>query len=112
MPGAGSDACRKTGHGAGRGLGGPVRHSSTGQTPGRARRQNRLPAIWPGRVSLHDGSLEQAESQWQQEQERIQKEFETTSRSLNQEWKQTMKEALDTRGTRAQKVDEKGFAPC
>jgi len=57
---------------------------------------------------LHDRSLEQAELRHQQEQERIQKEFETTSRSLNQEWKQAMKEVMGTRGVRAQKVDEKG----
>ena len=31
------------------------------------------------------------------------------NRSLNQEWKQTVRAAMDTRGVRAQKVDEKGF---
>jgi hypothetical protein len=58
---------------------------------------------------LHDGSLEQAGTRCRQEQERIQKEFEYTSRSLNQQWKQTLKEGYDTRGIRGQKVDEKGF---
>jgi len=57
---------------------------------------------------LHDGSLEQADSRYVQEQERIQKEYETTSRTLSQQWKLIQKEAMDTRGTRAQKVDEKG----
>ena len=57
---------------------------------------------------LHDGSLEQADLQYVQEQERIQKEYETTSRTLSQQWKLFQKEAMDTRGTRAQKVDEKG----
>ncbi|MFZ0827373.1 MAG: FtsK/SpoIIIE domain-containing protein [Verrucomicrobiia bacterium] len=57
---------------------------------------------------LHDGSREQAEWQYTHEQDRIQNEFEAISRSVNQEWKQTQKEALETRGTRAQKVDEKG----
>ena len=57
---------------------------------------------------LHDDSLDRAELQYAQEQERIQKEFETTSRNLNQAWKQTQKEVLETRGSRAQKVDEKG----
>ncbi len=57
---------------------------------------------------LHDGSLDRSEMQYAQEQERIQKEFETTSRNLNQEWKQNQKQALETRGNRAQKVDEKG----
>jgi S-DNA-T family DNA segregation ATPase FtsK/SpoIIIE len=57
---------------------------------------------------LHDRSLAQAELRWQQEQEQIQKNFENASRSLTQEWKQTMKAALDTRSVRAQKVDEKG----
>jgi len=58
---------------------------------------------------LHDGSLDQAEARCRQEQERIQKEFENTSRDLNQQWKQTLKEGYDTRGIRGQKVDEKGF---
>jgi hypothetical protein len=57
---------------------------------------------------LLDASLEQADLRYSQEQERIQKEYETTSRTLNQQWKQIQKEAMDTRGTRAQKVDEKG----
>ncbi len=58
---------------------------------------------------LHDHSLDQAEARCRQEQERIQSEFENTSRTLNQQWKQTLKEGYDTRGIRGQKVDEKGF---
>ena len=58
---------------------------------------------------LHDGSLEQAGTRCRQEQERIQKEFENASRTLNQQWKQTLKEGFDTRGIRGRKVDEKGF---
>jgi len=58
---------------------------------------------------LHDGSLDQAETRYRQEQERIQKEFENTSRSLNQQWKQTLKQGYDTRGIRARQVDEKGI---
>jgi hypothetical protein len=58
---------------------------------------------------LHDGSLDQAELRCRQEQERITKEFENTNRTLNQQWKQTLKEGYDTRGIRGQKVDEKGF---
>jgi DNA segregation ATPase FtsK/SpoIIIE-like protein len=57
---------------------------------------------------LHDGSLDRAELRCRQEQERITKEFENTNRTLNQEWKQTLKEGYDTRGIRGQKVDEKG----
>jgi hypothetical protein len=58
---------------------------------------------------LHDGSLAQAELRCRQEQERITKEFEDTNRTLNQQWKQTLKEGYDTRGIRGQQVDEKGF---
>jgi len=57
---------------------------------------------------LHDGSLDQAGLRYTQEQERITKEFENTNRTLNQQWKQTLKEGYDTRGIRGKKVDEKG----
>jgi DNA segregation ATPase FtsK/SpoIIIE-like protein len=57
----------------------------------------------------HGVCLEKAESRFQQEQQRIQNEFETTSRSLDEQWKQAMKEALETRGPRAMAVDEKGM---
>ena len=57
----------------------------------------------------HDLALEKVGLWYQQEKERIQKEFEEANRSLNQEWKQSVRAAMDTRGARAQKVDEKGF---
>src|SRR5208283_519977 len=56
---------------------------------------------------LHDVCLEKVEARCRQEQERIQTEFENTSRRLNQQWKQIVREAVDTRGTRAQTADEK-----
>jgi DNA segregation ATPase FtsK/SpoIIIE, S-DNA-T family len=56
---------------------------------------------------LHDVCLEKAEARCRQEQERIQTEFENTSRRLNQQWKQIVREAVDTRGSRAQTADEK-----
>ncbi len=56
---------------------------------------------------LHDVCLEKADLRCRQEQERVQAEFENTSRTLNQQWKQTVKEAVGTRGSRAQAVDEK-----
>jgi DNA segregation ATPase FtsK/SpoIIIE-like protein len=58
---------------------------------------------------LHDACLEKAESRCLLEQEQIRAKFENTTRSLNQQWKQTTKRALDTRGLRAQAVDEKTF---
>ena len=56
---------------------------------------------------LHDVCLEKAETRCLQEQERIQTEFENASRRLNQQWKQIVREAVDTRGSRAQTADEK-----
>ena len=56
---------------------------------------------------LHDVCLEKAELRCQQEQERIQTEFERTSHRLNLQWKQTVKEAVGSRGQRAQATDEK-----
>jgi DNA segregation ATPase FtsK/SpoIIIE-like protein len=56
---------------------------------------------------LHDVCLEKAETRCRLEQELIQTEFENASRNLNKEWKQTIKEAVGTRGTRAQAADEK-----
>ena len=56
---------------------------------------------------LHDVCLEKAELRCRQEQERVQTEFENTSRRLNQQWKQIVREAVDTRGSRAQTADEK-----
>ena len=56
---------------------------------------------------LHDVCLEKAEARCLREQERVQTEFEATSRRLNQQWKQIVREAVDTRGSRAQTADEK-----
>ncbi|HXR03748.1 MAG TPA: hypothetical protein VN836_03475, partial [Verrucomicrobiae bacterium] len=56
---------------------------------------------------LHDVSLEKAEQRCQQEQARIQTELENTTRRFNQQWKQTVKEAVGTRGSRGQAADEK-----
>ena len=58
---------------------------------------------------LHDACLEKAESRCLLEQEQIRTKFENTTRSINQQWKQTTKRALDMRGLRAQAVDEKTF---
>jgi len=58
---------------------------------------------------FHDAAQDRSELRYQQEQERIKLEFENTNRTLNQQWKQTVKEGLDTRGVRAEKVDAKGF---
>jgi DNA segregation ATPase FtsK/SpoIIIE-like protein len=57
----------------------------------------------------NDLAFAKAGLRYQQEQERIQEEFEEANRSLNQEWKQSVKAAVDSRGARAQKVDDKGF---
>ncbi|MGB7769102.1 MAG: FtsK/SpoIIIE domain-containing protein [Verrucomicrobiia bacterium] len=46
---------------------------------------------------------------YQREQERIQAEFDTTTRNLNQQWKQTVRQIVSTRGDRPMKVDEKAF---
>jgi len=56
---------------------------------------------------LHDLTLEKAEQRCQQEQERIQKDYENATRQFNQQWKQTVKEAVGTRAQRAQAADEK-----
>ena len=56
---------------------------------------------------LHDLTLEQAEQRCGQEQERIQKDYENATRQFNQQWKQTVKEAVGTRAQRAQAADEK-----
>jgi DNA segregation ATPase FtsK/SpoIIIE, S-DNA-T family len=58
---------------------------------------------------LQEVCFEKAESRCLQQQEQVQTQFENTTRSLNQQWKQTNKRALDTRGLRAQAVDEKTF---
>ena len=58
---------------------------------------------------LHDACLEKAESRCLREQEQIRAKFENTTRSINRQWRQTTKRALDTRALRAEAVDEKAF---
>ena len=58
---------------------------------------------------IHDAAQNRSDMRYQQEQERIKLEFDATTRSLNQQWKQTVKEGLDTRGIRGEKIDAKGF---
>ncbi len=56
---------------------------------------------------LHQACLEKADFRHQQEQQRIQEEFDHTTQSLDVQWKQTLKEAMDQRGLRPQQIDEK-----
>ncbi len=58
---------------------------------------------------LREACLEKAQLGHQQEQQRIQEEFDNTTQSLNLEWKQTLKEAMDQRGLRPQQIDEKAL---
>ena len=46
---------------------------------------------------------------YQQEQARIQAGFDATTRNLNQEWKQTVRQIVSTRGDRPMQVDEKAL---
>ncbi len=46
---------------------------------------------------------------YQREQERIHTEFDTTTRNLNQEWKQTVRQIVSARGDRPMEVDEKAL---
>jgi len=46
---------------------------------------------------------------YQREQDRIRAGFDATTRNLNQEWKQTVKQIVSTRGDRPMKVDEKAL---
>src|SRR5205823_4564302 len=56
---------------------------------------------------LREVCLAQAGLRRQQEQERIKNEFDNTTRSLDQQFKQTLKEAMDLRGSRPQQTDAK-----
>ena len=58
---------------------------------------------------LHDRSRVQIDTWFQQEQERILTEFEQNHGRVNEQWKQLQRKALDTRGARAQAVDDKAF---
>ena len=77
----------------GRRTAGPPARSIAGKL-GRARR-------------THDACYERAELHCRQEQERIKAEFTQANRALNQEWRRTVKGALDQRGVRPLEVDEK-----
>lgn len=54
-----------------------------------------------------DGCLAKAETHLQQEQERIVHEFENTSRTLDQQWAETEREAANMRESRPPKIDVK-----
>jgi S-DNA-T family DNA segregation ATPase FtsK/SpoIIIE len=57
----------------------------------------------------HDACLDKS-AQWHQaEQRRIKAEFDDTNRELSQEWRRTVKGALDLRGVRPMQVDEKAL---
>jgi ABC-type multidrug transport system fused ATPase/permease subunit len=47
--------------------------------------------------------------QYQQEQNRIHTEFDATNRGLNQEWKQSVRNIVNTRSVRPMAVDQKAF---
>ena len=55
---------------------------------------------------LLDACLEKSRSHYEQEQQRIKTEFEETNHALSQEWRQTVKGALELRGARPMQVDE------
>jgi hypothetical protein len=56
---------------------------------------------------LHDACFEKANLRCVQDQKRIQTEFEETNRALSQQWKQTVKEAIDMLSGRPMEIDEK-----
>ena len=56
---------------------------------------------------LHDVCFEKAGLHHQQEQERLKSEFETSNRILDQEYKETVKEAIALRDLRPRELDEK-----
>jgi len=56
---------------------------------------------------LLDAAAEKAEVRYQQEQERIKTEFESTVRNINQGWRQAVRGAMDLRDTRPIEADER-----
>jgi DNA segregation ATPase FtsK/SpoIIIE-like protein len=56
---------------------------------------------------LHNASFEKAELHHQQEQQRIQTEFQEAIRNLNQQWRQAVKEAVHLRGSLPVEVNQK-----
>ena len=55
---------------------------------------------------LLDAAAEKAELRYQQDQERLRTEFETTVRDLNQEWRQAVRGAMELRGAKPVGSDE------
>ena len=55
---------------------------------------------------LHDLSFEKAEARFRQGQERILREFESTTRGLDEDWKRAAREALDLLDVRPRQIDE------
>src|SRR5581483_11040734 len=55
---------------------------------------------------LVDAAAENAAARWEGEQQRVKAEFEGANRELSQQWRQTIKGAIDLRGTRPAEVDE------
>jgi hypothetical protein len=55
---------------------------------------------------LHDVCFERADARFQQEQQRIQREFEDTTHGLDEDWKRAGKAALDMLDARPRQLDE------
>ncbi len=58
---------------------------------------------------LLEASRQKSTEHYQREQNRISGEFDTTTRNLNQEWKQTVKQIVNVRGVRPMEVDQKAL---
>jgi DNA segregation ATPase FtsK/SpoIIIE, S-DNA-T family len=58
---------------------------------------------------LLDACWQKNAEHYQREQERIQAEFEATNRRLNQDWKQGVRQLVNTRGVRPMEVDQKAL---
>jgi S-DNA-T family DNA segregation ATPase FtsK/SpoIIIE len=58
---------------------------------------------------LLDACSQKKAEYYQREQDRIYAEFDTTTRNLNQEWKQTVRQIVSTRGDRPMEVDQKAL---
>ena len=58
---------------------------------------------------LLDACWQKSAEHYQREQERIHAEFDSTTRNLNQEWKQGVRQLVSTRGVRPMEVDQKAF---
>ncbi len=58
---------------------------------------------------LLDAAWQKNTEHYQREQNRIYNEFDTTTRDLSQEWKQSVRKIVNTRGARPMKVDQKAL---